>query len=89
MLKIEIRTAATAAVKQPFTLNLGTSLDTIISEKPFIRKRNKPKVRIVMGSVKRIRNGLTTAFTTARIKAEIIAVKKSSTINSLVSFPTR
>jgi len=81
--------AAKAAVKQPCILNLGTRLDTMINENPLIRKRNRPNVRIVSGSVIRIKKGLTTAFTTARIKAEIRAVIKSSTMNSLVNLPTR
>jgi hypothetical protein len=44
---------------------------------------------MVIGRVKMMRTGLTNVFTIARRIAVIIAVRKSSTIKSLVIFPTR
>jgi len=38
VLTSEISNAANEAVKQPFTLNFGTSLETVRRQKPFTKK---------------------------------------------------
>lgn len=80
--------AARAEVKQPQTLNFGTNELTINNEKPLTKNKNNPRVKIVIGKVKKIIIGLTTALIKASNKAAKIAVKKLSTRNIFVTLPT-
>ena len=85
----DIKIDAIAAVKQPFSLNSGTILDTIISIKPFMKTKNIPNVSIVMGNVRNNIIGLIIIFTKASIKAATKAEEKSFTLKMPVNLPTR
>ena len=61
------------AAKNPETAKPSTSLSANKIIIAFITKRNKPKVTIVAGNVKKIRSGLTTIFNMAITIATIIA----------------
>jgi len=83
-----INNAARAAVKQPFNLNLGTSLATMSRQNPFTKKENKPNVRNVMGNEMKTSIGFKVTFTKASTKAVTRATTKSSITKSPVSRPT-
>jgi len=83
-----ISNAAIAEVKQPFNLNLGTSLATISRHSPFTKNVNKPKVRNVIGNEMNTRTGLIVILTRAKTNAAIIAEKKFSISKSPVRLPT-
>ena len=57
-----IKILAKNAVQKLDTVNPSTREETSISTKALMTRRNKPKVTIVKGSVKRINIGLTTAL---------------------------
>ena len=84
----EIKIAATADVKQPFIWNFGINFETRIKQKPLINNKKRPNVINVSGNVNKMRIGRITAFTKASKTAARNAVKKSSTWNSFVAFPT-
>ncbi len=83
-----INNAAKAAVKQPFNLNLGTSLATMSRQNPFTKKENKPNVRNVMGNEMNTSIGFIVTFTKAITKAVTMAAEKSSISKSPVRRPT-
>ena len=83
-----ISNAAIADVKQPFNLNLGTSLATISRQSPFTKNVNKPKVRNVIGNEMNTRTGLIVILTRANTNAAIMAEKKLSISKSPVRLPT-
>jgi hypothetical protein len=83
-----ISKAAIAEVKQPLSLNLGTSLETISRQNPLIKNVNKPKVINVIGNEMNSRTGLIVMLTKANTRAAIIAAKKLSISKSPVRRPT-
>ena len=88
-LRMEIRKAARAEVKQPLILKAGNIRDTIDRQNPLIKNMNRPRVIIVNGIVSKIIKGLIKMLTRARIAAVIIAVGKSFTWYRGVIFPIR
>lgn len=64
--------------KNPSTIIPSISLSAIIMISALITKRNIPRVRMVIGRVKRINNGLTIAFKKASTNAKMMAVVKSA-----------
>ena len=83
-----ISNAAIAEVKQPFNLNLGTSLATISRQNPFIKNVNIPKVINVIGNEMKTSTGLMVIFTNANTRAATMAAKKLSITKSPVRRPT-
>ena len=83
-----INSAAIAAVKQPFNLNLGTNFATMSRQNPFTNKENKPRVRNVIGNEMNTSIGFIVTFTKASTNAVTIAAKKSSITKIPVSRPT-
>ena len=61
------------AVKKPETAKLSINLSANNIIMAFITKRNKPKVTMVAGNVKKINKGLTNIFSKEIIRATIIA----------------
>lgn len=61
------------------TLKSGTIQAASIITRAFITNRNRPSVKIVMGIVKIIKIGLTTAFKILNTAATIMASKKEFT----------
>jgi hypothetical protein len=72
------------AVQNPWTSKPGMTPDTILSIRAFITKVKRPKVRIFMGSVKRITIGRKKALSTPNMAAAKKAEKKP-----LVRMPSR
>lgn len=64
------------AHKKPSTLKPGMIISTMIIMKAFIRKVNRPRVRIEIGSVNNMNNGLMKALTSPKITVTVIAVRK-------------
>jgi len=60
--------------ENPLTISAAS-----ITIKALMTNKNKPKVRIVMGTVKNIKTGFTVTFNKAKRAAIRIPVKKSST----------
>ena len=76
-----ITSEAIIAVVKDSILNPSISFEAKISRTAFITKRNKPKLRIVAGRVKRISRGLIKMFRIARTRATITAVVYESILN--------
>jgi hypothetical protein len=77
---IEITMLNKIAHKRPFTVKPGTIrlIKRIIS--PLITKLKSPKVKIVRGSVRRVRIGFKNVFTIPIMTAMTIAVESESTL---------
>lgn len=68
----------TNADQKLFTANPDTNPSHICMIKAFITNRNRPKVKTVIGSVKRIKMGFTIMFKKPRTKATITDVANPS-----------
>ena len=88
VLTSEISNAANEAVKQPFTLNFGTSLETVRRQKPFTKKVKIPNVIKVIGNEMNSRIGFKVTLIRAKTKVTMIAVEKLSISKRFVSLPT-
>jgi len=62
------------AHQKPLTLKPSINSDAIIIIRALITNKNKPKVRKVIGIVKKINTGLNTELRTAMTKATMSAV---------------
>lgn len=78
--RIDNRMLKIKAVQKPFTPNPSINLSANRMINAFITKRNNPKVKMVTGSVKIIKIGLTNRLRIAKTKATIMAPRYPSTL---------
>lgn len=88
VLTSEMSKAVNEAVKQPFNLNFGTSLETVRRQKPFTKKVKIPNVIKVIGNETNSKIGFKVTLIRAKTSATITAVEKLSISKRFVIFPT-